>query len=61
MRGDVGYKCVLFRDFVATSVTIDQVRAMFLHSGVYLFSLADVQNAQPDMRFSAWIESHGAK
>lgn len=40
-----GTRCVVFRDFVGTSVTLEQVRAMFKHSGVLLFSLDEIQQA----------------
>lgn len=35
--------CVVFRDFVATSVTLEQVKLMFNASGVLLFSLDEIQ------------------
>lgn len=51
---NVDQKCVLFRDFVATSVTFDQVRSMFSTSGVMIFSLDEVNQAEPDMSADEW-------
>ena len=44
VRGrDIDSVCVVFRDFVATSVRLEQVRAMFNASSVLLFSLDEIQ------------------
>lgn len=37
------HRCVVFRDFVATSVSLEKVKQMFRHSNVFLFSLDEVQ------------------
>ena len=38
-------RIIVFRDFVAAGATLEQVRAMFEHSGVLLFSLGEIQQA----------------
>lgn len=40
-----GHRCVVYRDFVATSVSIEQVKEMFKLSGVLLFSLDEIKDA----------------
>lgn len=50
--------CVVFRDFTATNVTIDQVREMFKHSDVILISLAEIEQAGIDTRFDDWHKAN---
>lgn len=58
IRMEQGFRCVVFRDFVATSVTLEQVRAMFKSSGVLLFSLAEIQQAEIDTRYDEWYAAN---
>lgn len=48
MKGHYDSRCVVFRDFVTTSVTLKQVKEMFRHSGIYLFCLAEIEQTDAD-------------